>query len=637
MSLANLIDPEDDTDDIPDFDLPKTDKETSAEALARLALAAALDRRTRAALKQSPRLIIIKVPTADWVGPIVGAVRNMERAPYICTATERRKSAGVFQRIGGDNLLYLQRGKSVLYVSPDPEDILEEAVLIAADIRVEISPVTPDLLRALIRTVTGGVARGITEPMAALDLSVLLAAIRPDLSAGACVAKLRAALARQENPSMPRVPFLHELPLSRPLRLWSDSLLGDLAAVGAGTLAPRQLTYCTLEGPPGTGKSLIAESLARTAGWNFVPATVGGWFSVGDGALGGVARNMKNFVDLVLASEPCIGLLDEIDAIPDRATMDNRGRDWWTPVITLFLTQVDRVRTSGKRVMLIGTTNYYQHLDAALIRPGRLHQRVPVMPPETEAEVLELFRHYLRGEVAEADLQKLGRLALGATPATIEAWCNQARNLARAAGRNLAVADLLEQILPPDNRKPADLWAIALHEVGHAVVAHALGITVEQISIVAEGQSGGHTRTRPGTLVPGWADVEDQVTITLGGRAADIVLGAGPNTGAENDLERATAMVLQALDRQGLGSRLAFRPALLAGSGQHHAELEGHLSRLLDRAMDIVRENRASALRLARRLLKQRILKGAEVDEILAGAPTVHLDKESRAGGNRKV
>jgi len=373
MSLASLIDPEDDTDDIPDFDLPKSEKETSAEALARLALAAALDRRTRAALKQSPRLIIIKVPTIDWVTPIVGAVRGMERAPYICTATERRKTAGVLQRIGEDNLLYLQHGKSVLYMSPDPEDILAEAVLIAADIRIDISPMSPDLLRALIRTVTGGVARGVTEPMADLDLSVILAAIRPDLSAGACVAKLRAALARQDNPNMPRVPLLHELPLSRPLRPWSDSLLADLAAVSAGTMSPRQLTYCTLEGPPGTGKTLIAESLARSAGWNFVPATVGGWFSVGDGALGGVARNMKSFVDLVLASEPCVGLLDEIDAIPDRATMDNRGRDWWTPVITLFLTQIDRVRTSGKRVMLIGTTNYYQHLDAALIRPGRLH------------------------------------------------------------------------------------------------------------------------------------------------------------------------------------------------------------------------------------------------------------------------
>jgi len=259
------------------------------------------------------------------------------------------------------------------------------------------------------------------------------------------------------------------------------------------------------------------------------------------------------------------------------------------------------------------------------------------MPPETEAEVLELFRHYLRGEVAEADLQKVGRLALGATPAAIEGWCNQARNLARAAGRTLGVADLLEQILPPDDRKPADLWAIALHEVGHAVVAHTLGITVEQISIVAKGQSGGHTRTGPTTLVPGWPEVEDQVTITLGGRAADIVLGSGPNAGAENDLERATAMVLQALDRQGLGSRLAFRPALLAGSGQQHAELEGHLSRLLDRAMNIVRENRSAALRLARRLLKQRILSDREVEEILSGSAGVAISNGFGVGDNRKV
>jgi len=627
MSLSRLIHPDDDADDIPDLDLPTSEKATSAEALARLALTAALDRRTRAALRQVPKLTIIKVPTADWVSPIIGAVRDIEPAPYICTATERRKASGVFQRIGGDSLLYLQRGRSVLYISPDPEEILEDAVLIASDIRIEIQPMTPVLLRALIRTVTGSVARGVTEAMTKLDLPVILATVRPDLSAAACVRKLRAAIERQDSPAS-KVPLLHELPLSRPLRVWSSNVLQDLAAVRSGTMSPRQLTYCTLEGPPGTGKTLIAESLARTAGWNFVPATVGGWFSVGDGALGGVARNMKTFVDLVLASEPCIGLLDEIDAIPDRATMDNRGRSWWTPVITMFLTQVDRVRKSGKSVMLIGTTNHFHNLDPALIRAGRLHQRVPVLPPETEAEVLALFRHYLRGEQDELDLMKVARLAIGCTPATVEAWTNQARGLARAEGRDFGIADLLEQILPRDDRDPADLWAIALHEVGHAVVAHTLGIPVEQISIVADGQSGGHTRTRPATLVPGWAEVENHVTVTLGGRAADIVLGSGPNAGAENDLERATAMVLQALDRQGLGSRIAFRPAILPRSAQSHAELEGHLCRLLDRAIDIVREHRTAALALTSRLLDQRVISGREIDEILV-SPAVHNENGS--------
>ncbi|KFL30300.1 hypothetical protein JP75_17200, partial [Devosia riboflavina] len=91
-------------------------------------------------------------------------------------------------------------------------------------------------------------------------------------------------------------------------------------------------------------------------------------------------------MDEVLVNEPAIGFMDELDALPNRATLDNRGRDWWTPLINLFLTEIDRVRKSGKKVLLLGATNYYDRLDGALIRPGRLQQRVSVLPPRTEAE-----------------------------------------------------------------------------------------------------------------------------------------------------------------------------------------------------------------------------------------------------------
>ena len=202
---------------------------------------------------------------------------------------------------------------------------------------------------------------------------------------------------------------------------------------GRRALTPEALVYTTLEGPPGTGKSLIAASVARSAGWTFVPATVGSWFTSGDGALGGVARNVRGFVDEVLASEPAIGFLDEIDALPNRATISHRGRDWWLPVITLFLTEIDRVRKSGKKVLLIAATNYYSRLDEALIRPRQpVHRRVSVLPPQRDEEVIALLKYYLRGDLADADLTQLARIGRGATPAQVEGWLGQARGAARA-------------------------------------------------------------------------------------------------------------------------------------------------------------------------------------------------------------
>jgi len=394
----------------------------------------------------------------------------MDRAPYICVATERRRAGGAFHRVGVDNLRYLREGRSVLYISPDPGDILDEAVLAAADLTISVQPLTPALLRKIIGKVTGGVARGVTDAMAGLDLQVTLAVVRPELTAGECVRKLAAAVGRRQTPSGDGVPLLTELPLTDALRRWTDQQLTDLRAVRSGDLDPGKLVFAVLEGPPGCGKTLIAESLARTAGWAFVPSSVGAWFTVGDGALGGVAKNIKAFVDTVIASEPAVGFLDELDAIPDRASMDNRARDWWTPVINLCLTEIDRLRRSGKRVLLLGATNYYDRLDAALVRPGRMQQRIPVLPPATEAEAEALLRYYLRDELSLSELEKFLRFTIGATPAAIEGWVKEARNLARSENRALTGADLVRVMLPTDNRSESDIRTTALHEIGHAVV-----------------------------------------------------------------------------------------------------------------------------------------------------------------------
>lgn len=413
------------------------------------------------------------------------------------------------------------------------------------------------------------------------------------------------------------MPLLSDLPLTRNVRTWSDDLIIDLNAVKAETLKPDSLTYGVLGGPPGTGKSLIAESLARTAGWAFVPASVGGWFTVGDGALGGVAKNVRAFVDQVLANEPCIGFLDEIDALPDRATLDPKNREWWLPVITLFLTEIDRARKSRKKVFLLGATNYYDRLDAALIRPGRLHRRVPVLAPETDEEVAALFRYLLRGDLADADLGKLTKVGRGATPAEVEGWLKAARSAARIKGRALELTDIQEQMVPKDYRPVDDIRAIAIHEIGHAVVSHRLGHAVQSVSIVPRGSTGGLPQIQMPTLVPTWATIEDTVTIALGGRAADVVLGNGANVGAGTDLAGATQLLVDAIERQGLGDTLVYVPEVRLQSAKLSQMVDAHLRRLLQRAISIVEADRDLAQLLAERLASEKMLSGREVETAL--------------------
>jgi ATP-dependent Zn protease len=450
---------------------------------------------------------------------------------------------------------------------------------------------------------------------------------------------LRNAVDRSEvEQSAAVVPALTELPLTAPVRKWADQTLADLALVKSGSMKPDGLVYAMLEGPPGTGKTLIANSLAQTAGWTFVPATVGGWFTAGDGALGGVAKNIKLFVDQVIANAPAIGFLDELDAIPNRAIMDNRGRDWWTPVITLFLTEIDRLRKSGKPVLLLGATNFYHHLDAALIRPGRMQQRVSVLPAGTEPEVMALLRFYLMDELPDKALEKLARVGVGATPAMVEGWAKEARAVARSVGRAIQFGDLLEQILPRDDRTAEDVRTIAFHEIGHAIVAYRLGIKVERVTIIANDDSGGHTKTLMSSIVPTWERICDIVTTTLGGRAADVVLGSGTNARAESDLANATAFLLNAIERQGLRGGLVYMPEIGMRRADMITTVEAQLARLLKRAMSIIEADRKLAIELAERLISERILSEADITNALGAHPVPsHPPKpRSRAAGSKR-
>jgi cell division protease FtsH len=585
----------------------------AVDVLPLLALEAAVTKTEARRLEHRVQIVIIKVPSAAWCELMQGVLRRFGNAPEIFVAAERVKKSGVYERVGLDRLKHLSAGRcSVVYVSHDPDEILDRSVLAAVDQTIVISPLTVKLLRTVIRRVTGGIARNVTEEMAALELPTILACVRQDLTARACVEKLRLAVGRREPTAFKARP-LSELPLTAAVRKWSDQTLADLAAVKTGDLAPSQLVFGVLEGPPGTGKTTIGQSLAASAGWTFVPDNVGQWFVAGDGALGGVAKNLHAFIDKLIASAPSIGFLDEIDSLPNRATIGNHGRDWWTPVVNLALTELDRLNQSGKPILLLGGTNHYDKLDTGLIRSGRMQQRIPVHAPTDEGDVRLLLAFYFRNDLTEDEISKFVPLAIGATPATVEGWSKEARATARAAGRKLMLDDILEQVLPPDSRSPEDLRAIAIHEIGHAIVAHRLGVQVDRVSILQDGPYGGSTSTRPSTQVLGWQQVQDRVAILLGGRAADLELGAGPNAGAESDLEAATSILVAAIERQGLGGSLLHWPTLGLRDSELAGRLEANLVELLEPATGIVRQDREQALRLTSLLLERRILSGGEL------------------------
>src|SRR5690606_9442215 len=146
---------------------------------------------------------------------------------------------------------------------------------------------------------------------------------------------------------------------------------------------------------------------------------------------------------------------------------------------------------------------------------------------------------------------------------------------------------------------------------GHALIAHRLGHTIDLISIVPEGASGGHIRSALPTIVPTLAHISDMATVMLGGRAADLVLGRGANAGAASDVEGATRLRIDAHEEEGLGQSLLFGPAATGKpSAATIAAVSTELPMLLRRAMDMVEAERELAIKLADRLVEHKILSG---------------------------
>ncbi len=406
---------------------------------------------------------------------------------------------------------------------------------------------------------------------------------------------------------------------------WAFETLRITGEVTSGNVDVSALRFACLEGPPGTGKTTLAASLAYSAGWAFTATSVGTWFAGSSGHLGDVIRAARRFFDeLALSNRPIVGLLDEIDALPNRATLDPSDAQWWTPVITFVLTEIDRIRNSGRPVLLLAATNHFDHLDAALIRPGRLESRVAVLAPDAD-ERRAMFASCLGDRLTADELATLGRLSILATPARITSWCKSAIAAATSDGRPLELRHLIALIAPPDGRSREQDSLVALHEAGHAVVAIELGLPVAEVSIVSMGTVGGWVKSvRDEHSLLTRMEVERIGTMMLGGRAADSVLGKGANGGAASDIEAVNALLRSAMLDLGLFGSLA-----TAGNSDLRNWHEGvslwtainvELNRLYDKAAEIVGRREEDIFKLVAVLLDERVITGDRLAEIIGGS-----------------
>ncbi|MGA2494820.1 MAG: ATP-binding protein, partial [Roseiarcus sp.] len=493
LAALTAANPDDDGADVAAF--ASAGQPSIETALPGLLLDDAIPLRLRRRLDRGdPVCVSITVPGPSWCDPICAAVNS--RFPK-ASRTARDGSSRAEHAHGKGNATVaekLRAGRPVVGISHAPARFLPAALLSAADAHVTIAAPTGRQMRKLLKLCVGGATpRAIADNCAAgLDFEEILAAFRGGASARAVVDHLNRARGSKTrlNPD-DDTPPLDSLAGYGEAKDWGLALAGGIAAWRRREIAWSALSAAAvLHGPPGTGKTLFARSLAKTLGVPIVATSVGDWFATTSGHLDSMTRGAQAAWDSARALAPAILFIDELDSIPDRRTLSDRNRDWWTPLVNFILTLFDGAQTSRDGIILLGATNYPDRLDPALIRPGRFDRLIAVPPPTTEG-LAAILRHHLGADLVGADLTAVARLRPGATGADAGGWVRDARAAARQAGRGLTFDDLIKTVMPPETRPTAQVARIARHEAAHAVVGHALGAqTIDAVSLTTPGVDG---------------------------------------------------------------------------------------------------------------------------------------------------
>lgn len=612
----------------------RTPQEIIAEAAIREAIKPAILRRMT---RERGIGVVVEVPEASWASDVEQALLALVAFGVTYTRTGRSKATDRPDN-GNDRVsAAFAFGDRVLGVSQAPEAYLPSALTAAADIRVRIGPPSNRAISAAIRAATGRSPRSMPPRIAgSLSLDELGSRIRRGSSPASCVRRILAATrgAAAGDPAVASAPPLSALAGFGPAMSWARQLVEDLGEWRQGRLPWENISKnACLASEPGLGKTTFVRSLARETGLPLFSTSVSSWFVGSNGHLDGVLKFAHQVMAAAAASAPAILFLDEVDAIPDRDVMDNRGRDWWQPVVNGILLALDATSAGPtSRVIAIGATNHARQLDAALVRPGRLHPILHIARPDADA-LGAIMRLHLGDDLPGADLLGVARLAAGMSGADVVALVRDARRAARTASRPLALRDLVDLLAPAEAYTKAELRACAEHESAHAVACETLAIAeVREVSVALRGESAGHvlSRVRPRMMMTR-AELDDIVTVLLCGRGQDSLTGCA-NSGAggarDSDLAVATRHIVQAHAAYGLGGTLTHRQAgegeiasLLRDDPALRAHVEADLRRLHARAESLVRTHHRAIVAIADRLVAERTLSGTTVREIIAAQP----------------
>jgi cell division protease FtsH len=321
-----------------------------------------------------------------------------------------------------------------------------------------------------------------------------------------------------------------------------------------------------LVGEPGTGKTLLARSIAGEAKVPFVFASGSEFVEIYAGV--GAKRIRKLFKD-ARRHPACIIFIDELDAVGRGRGGGSLSHEEREQTLNQLLVEMDGFSpTHG--IVVVAATNRPDILDSALLRPGRFDRQVTVGSPDLKGREQILKIHTRKVALDEAvDLHQVARGTPGFSGAEIANLVNEAALLAVRHDRQIVTLhdfDMArDKILMGAERKSLtmsehDRKTCAYHESGHAVVAALLphADPLHKVTIIPRGRALGVTMQLPEAdrHTHSREFLEAQLAVLMGGRVAEELFLRQVTSGASNDIERATDIARRMVCEFGMSATL---------------------------------------------------------------------------------
>ncbi len=401
-----------------------------------------------------------------------------------------------------------------------------------------------------------------------------------------------------------------------------------------------------LNGPPGTGKTLLARAVAGEADVPFFSVNGSEFIQM---FVGVGASRVRDLFRTAKEHSPAIIFIDEIDAVGrQRGAGLGGGHDEREQTLNQILGEMDGF-SPNQAVIVVAATNRPDVLDPALLRPGRFDRHITVSRPTLKGRE-EIFKVHVR-DVPLGDDVNLNRLAagtIGLTGADIRNMVNEAALwAARQDKKVVEMSDFdyaRDKILMGAKREEvlqeSEKRKTAYHEAGHTLTAwHLDGAhVVHKVTIIPRGRALGVTQYVPSEerLSISKRELDHQLVVLLGGRAAEKIVYHETCVGAENDLERATDIARRMVTHWGMSPKIgpvsyktSDEDPFLGREMHRQRQFSEHTQELIDeevgrilleadqKAEQVLREHRGQLEEITQALLEREELTEDELTELI--------------------